>query len=422
MAIEEKIPTKIIPLRPKSRAQQGWHSFLSAWGKSVQAVLPTFLITRLTLLLLTYLAGVIFSAPADTSFPLTFNTVLYSWYHWDATRYLTIATQGYLSQEYTAYFPLYPTIVHMTSAILHQDPLFIGIVLSNLAFLGALTILYRFVTIEVDQETAQRCILYITIFPTAVLYFAAYAVSLFLLFVLAALYTLRRGMWWLAGLFGALATLTDFAGILLLIVFLHEFVCISIKVACHREKRQTISQWLTPLCATLLIPLALAIYAYALKYKLADPFAFLRFEDGTSRLHFPWTTPIAALHNLVSPSLYTFTAVHCLFELLILFFLLASLIFSCIDPAHLGKGRWSLILFMALMIIYSIVLPTMPGAMPSPYDPLPAIEISALASFAAFIPLARLGKQSWFHQGYLLLSLPLFTFMAIQLISNHWNV
>ena len=74
---------------------------------------------------------------------------------------------GLLGQEYVAYFPLYPAIVHTSSAILHQDPLIIGILISNLAFLGALMVLYRFVAKEFDQETAKRCILYITIFPTA---------------------------------------------------------------------------------------------------------------------------------------------------------------------------------------------------------------------------------------------------------------
>ena len=425
MAIEElaeqEITVKIIALRPKSHAQQGWRSFLTTWGRAAQAVLPTFLITRLVLLLLTYFAGVIFNAPPDTSFPLTFNTVFYSWYHWDATRYLTIATQGYLSQGYVAYFPLYPALVHTSSAILHQDPLIIGMLISNLAFLGALIVLYRFVTKEFDQETAKRCVLYITIFPTAALYFAAYAESLFLFFVLASFYTSRRGMWWLAGLFGALATLTDAAGILLLVVFLSELAFAARQKIFYKQMGQSLPSWLTPLCAILLIPLGLAIYAYALQKQLADPFAFLRFEDGTSRLHFPWTAPLAALHNIVNSSPYTFAAVHSLFELIILLLLLFLLISMFFGSKNLIRTYWNLILFMILMIIYSVVLPTMPGVIPSPYDPLPALQTGALATFAAFIALARLGKHPWFHQGYLLLSLPLFTFMTIQLLSNHWS-
>ena len=400
---------------------QGWHSFLTAWGKAALAVLPTFLTTRLVLLLLTYFAGIIFNVPPNTSFSLTFNTILYSWYHWDATRYLTIATQGYLSQGDVAYFPLYPAVVHTSSVILHQDPLIIGMLISNLAFLGALMVLYRLVTKEFDQEMAKRSVLYITIFPTAALFFAAYAESLFLLFVLASFYTLRRRMWWLAGLFGGLAALTDAAGILLLVVFLCEFGFTSRQRIQRKAQKQHNPPRLFSLCAALLIPLGLAIYAYALKKQLADPLAFLRFEDGTSRLHLPWTAPLAALHNIVNPSPYTFAAVHSLFELIILFLLLALLIFSCIGPERLARGRWSFILFMGLMIIYSVMLPTMPGAMPSPYDPLPAIQTGALGSFIAFIPLARLGRRPWFHQGYLLLSLPLLTFMAIQLISNHWS-
>ncbi len=407
---------QFVAIRP-----QGWSSFLTAWGKATLAVLPIFLTTRLVLLLLTYFAGVIFNIPPNTSFSLTFNTILYSWYHLDATRYLTIATQGYLSQGDVAYFPLYPAVVHTASTILHRDPLIIGMLISNLAFLGALMVLYRLVAREFDQEMAKRSVLYITIFPTAALFFTAYAESLFLLFVLASFYTLRQGMWWLAGLFGGLAALTDAAGILLLVVFLCEFGFTSRRKIQRKAQRQNIPPRLFSLCAALLIPLGLAIYAYALKKQLADPLAFLRFEDGTSRLRLPWTAPLAALHNMVNPSPYTFAAVHSLLELMILFLLLALLIFSCIGSERLGRDHWSLVLFMALMILYSVMLPTMPGAMPGPYDPLPAIETGALGTFVAFILLARLGRRPWFHQGYLLLSVPLFAFMAIQLISNHWN-
>jgi hypothetical protein len=205
-------------------------------------------------------------------------------------------------------------------------------------------------------------------------------------------------MWWLAGLFGGLATLTDAAGILLLFVLLHEFALTSHQKISYKRNRQNIVECFVPLGAALLIPLSLAIYAYALQKQLAAPLAFLNFEDGTTRLRFPWTAPLAALHNIVSPSPYTFAAVHSFFELSIL-----------------------LLLLLLLISIYSIVLPTMPGAMPNPYDPLPAIQTDALTMFVAFIPLALLGRRPWFHQGYLLLSLPLFTFMAIQIISNHWS-
>lgn len=423
MALEEEqeATLKIIALRPQNRALPGWRSFLIEWRRAALAVLPTFLTTRLALVLLTYFAGVIFNTTSNISFPLTFNTVVYSWYHWEATRYLTIATQGYLSKGYLAYFPLYPATVHTLSMILHQDPLIIGMLVSNLAFFAALMLLYRFVAKEFDQETAQRCVLYLTIFPTAALYFAAYAESLFLLFVLASFYTLRQRMWWLAGLFGGLATLTDAAGILLLIVLLCELVFASQQKLFSR-KRQTIPQWLVPLGATLLIPLSLAIYAYALQKQLANPLAFLRFEDGTSRWRFPWTAPLTALHNLVSPSPYTFAAVHSFFELSILSLLLFLLIYIAISQESLLRGYLNLIIFMALMIIYSVMLPTMPGAMPNPYDPLPAIQTTSLTTFVAFIPLALLGRRHpWFHQGYILLSLPLFTFIAIQLISNHWS-
>src|SRR5260370_32509779 len=241
--------------------------------------------------------------------------------------------------------------------------------ISNLGFLGALMVLYRLANKEFDQETAKPCVLYITIFPTAALFFAAYADSLFLLFVLASFYTLRWRMWWLAGLFGGLAALTDAAGILLLVVFLCEFGFTSRRRIQRKAQKQHNPPRLFSLCAALLIPLGLAIYAYALKKQLADPLAFLRFEDGTSRLHLPWTAPLAALHNIVNPSPYTFAAVHSLFELIILSLLLVLLIFSCISPERLARGHWCFILFIFLILTSPLILPPLPDPTPTRSSP-----------------------------------------------------
>jgi hypothetical protein len=36
--------------------------------------------------------------------------------------------------------------------------------------------------------------------------------------------------------------------------------------------------------------------------------------------------------------------------------------------------------------------------------------------------LARLGRNNWFHQTYLLLSLPMLAFFTLQFLTGHWTI
>src|SRR5437660_473412 len=91
---------------------QAWHAIAQPWWKATLAVLPTFLITRLIFILLTYFGGILFFVPNYSQNVLGFRDVLYTWYRWDAIRFITIATKGYISPDYAAFFPLYPELEH----------------------------------------------------------------------------------------------------------------------------------------------------------------------------------------------------------------------------------------------------------------------------------------------------------------------
>jgi Gpi18-like mannosyltransferase len=402
---------------PGVSVTEEWRRFLTTWGKAALAVLPTFLLTRLALLLLTYFAVISFTVPANSTFALQPQTIFYSWYHWDATRFLSIVTLGYPQPEMAAYFPLYPVLVQLFNKTLHLDLLLSGMLVSNLAFLAALIVLYRFGMIEFDEETAKRSVLYLTVFPTALFTFAADAAPLFLLFLLLSFYLLRRAHWWLAGLCGALAALSDAAGILLFVVFVCEFV----RQHDRTDLKARARAWL-PLCAALLIPLGLVVYTSALQHQFGLPLAFLRFQDGSSRVSTPWSTLFALLANLGSGSFFTFAGVHSLFELLLLALFITLAILSFLGPVRLRADQWPFSLFTLLMLFYTVILPVLPGTTRSTLDPLPTIQLTTLVSFTALMVLARLGKRAAFHQSYLLFALPLYAFLVLQLLSNHWSI
>jgi hypothetical protein len=136
----------------------------------------------------------------------------------DAAWYLSIATHGYSHADTSAaFFPLYPLAIRVVAWLPGVGPLAAAIVVSNLAFLGALVMLHGLSRLEgMSEEAARLTTLYIAIFPTAFFFLAPYSESLFLLLSVAAFWFARRDKWALAALLGALAALTRSLGVLLI--------------------------------------------------------------------------------------------------------------------------------------------------------------------------------------------------------------
>jgi hypothetical protein len=144
------------------------------------------------------------------------HNLVTAWQRYDANWFLGIATGGYLDGNGSAaFFPLYPLAIRFVSPILGGHPLAAAILISNAAYLGALTLLYRLTASEYDERIARRAVVYLAVFPTAFFFLAPYSESLFLLFAVAALWGARRGQWEVAGIAGALAAATRNIGILL---------------------------------------------------------------------------------------------------------------------------------------------------------------------------------------------------------------
>ena len=63
------------------------------------------------------------------------------------------------------------------------------------AFLGALTLLHRLVSLELGRPLARPVLLLLAVFPAALYFGAPYAESLFLLLAVGAFYAARTGRW-----------------------------------------------------------------------------------------------------------------------------------------------------------------------------------------------------------------------------------
>lgn len=136
---------------------------------------------------------------------------------WDGDWYVRAAREGYGEREATAAFwPFYPTLMdlgHRLTGLSHGT---VGVVVSNLLFLGALIVLLDYVRMVYGLEIASRSVWIAALSPMAFFFSAAYTESLFLLLTVGAMALAFSGRWTEAALLVVPAVLTRNSGILIL--------------------------------------------------------------------------------------------------------------------------------------------------------------------------------------------------------------
>jgi hypothetical protein len=143
---------------------------------------------------------------------------------WDSVWYLTIARTGYGGHvDRTAFFPLYPLMVRGVGFLTGSD-LVAGVLISAVAFVVALAVLYRLVALELDSELARLVVVLIAFCPMAYFFSAVYSESLFLALSVGCIWQARHGRWASAGLLGGLAAAARGSGIALVVPLLLLFL------------------------------------------------------------------------------------------------------------------------------------------------------------------------------------------------------
>ena len=161
--------------------------------------------------------------------------VLAIWNRWDAPHYLDVAVFGYRAVDngdligpngyrsvypgdlplYIVFYPLYPAFVGVLTKLSGQ-PLVSAFVVTTLASLFVLPLLYRVVRTDHSPGVAMRAAWFLIIFPTAYVLHIGYTESLFLALVLGSFLAAHNERWWLAGALGGLAALTRINGLILI--------------------------------------------------------------------------------------------------------------------------------------------------------------------------------------------------------------
>jgi hypothetical protein len=193
----------------------------------VRAVLPTFLSTRIGVLLVGLLAVGLFGFRAEAGPPwrLYENELLNLPARWDTGWYIGIAAEGYrwqparmAVQQNIAFFPAYPMLMRYVSLFLAREVMWTGVLIAWAAFLAALIYLFRFARDRLGDDTAGAAIALLACYPFALFFSTAYTEPLFLLTLVGACYHFERSELWKAAGWGLVAGLTRPNGCLLSVV------------------------------------------------------------------------------------------------------------------------------------------------------------------------------------------------------------
>ena len=281
-----------------NRASRRWPSLRSNLAKLILFALAS----RLLLLILAYVSlavtanqnilGLGFDTHYASQLKIPFGYADVSWYR-------DIALNGYEQRPFSAeghanwvFFPLWPLILRLCN-FLFSDMILPGMIISNILFLLALIYLYELIALDFDENIAMNTAVLTIIFPAAYYFLRPGPESFFLFSVAGSLFHARKEQWIIAGILGALATLSRSQGVLLLLPLL--FIYYQQYKRSNRHDKKALG--------LLLIPLSLISFMVHLYLLTGNPLASFEIQKPTgwdNNLSFPLA---AMLRYIVEPKL-----------------------------------------------------------------------------------------------------------------------
>lgn len=308
-----------------------------------------------------------FSTAEVSSFGLPYFRWI--WANFDGVSYMEIARSGYHYPNY-AYFPLYPFLIGVIRNYTIFRSISAGLIVSHVSLFISLFFLYKIALLDFNKRIAIGSILFLFAFPTAFFYGAVYADALYLLLSLVSFYSARKQQWFLAGIFGYLASLTRLVGIVLFFALLLEWYV----QKNHRGKpfRFLLKQLFREHAYFLfLIPLGIVSYGLYLQHNFGDFLLFQKAmkEWGQQQIVFPLQTAFryikifitarkdiiyfVAMIEFISTitylllALYTFLKVRMSYGLL----MLLTLLISTFTGTFQSMPRYMLHLFPGFIVL-----------------------------------------------------------------------
>lgn len=327
----------------------------------------------------------------------------FAWANFDGEHYLSIAIFGYKSLE-QAFFPNYPLLISffskpgsadfMTSLV---NSIVVGLIISNISFVLSLIFLWELIKIDFSKKIAYLTIILILIFPTSFYFGAVYNESLFLLLAVLSFYSARKGNWFLAGGFGAIASATRVFGVLLLPALLIE--------AWQQKISFSKFFWI------FLIPLGLGTYTWYLNNSVGDPIAFYHFQKLVGEQHQSGIITLPQVYFRYIKMLATTGIQNPIFQTIVLEFFVGVTFFVLPIYGYLKKIRLSYLVFAML----SFLAPTIQGSFSSTPRYVVVLFPSFLAAALWIVKLPKLIRLS-----ILFLSFLIFVIETALFLRGYW--
>ncbi|MBM3129826.1 MAG: hypothetical protein FJ009_14535 [Chloroflexi bacterium] len=326
------------------------------------------------------------------------NLLLSVWQRFDTNWYLKIARAGYADAGSAVYFPLYPLLIR-TASVLVGDPLFAALLISNLALVGALAMLYRLSEALIGTAGARRAVAYWLFFPTAFFLQTAYTESLFLFLTLATFDFARRDKWLLAALCGALAALTRLQGVLLVIPLAVWGFRFQVSGSRFEVQDSRLAHYVSRFAPLLLIPFATFAFLALTNLSLIASYE----SELHARFVLPSDNLLAALTLLVDGRASFVDALNLLTTLLFGAMLIA--VWRALPREY---GVYALLMYLAPLFRMTTT------------QPLVSMDRYALAIFPAFIVLGARGQNAWVNRAIVYLAFPLQLYLSAQFVLWGW--
>jgi hypothetical protein len=232
------------------------------------------------------------------------------WYRWDAGFYATVATEGFdwvntgeLSGD-MAFLPLYPALVRVVmnatgctfSPYLSTCATVSGLLVSNLALLGAAWLLYDLTRRRFNRRVALLTALFLLLSPNSIFLSGVYTESLFLLLTIATFWLLEHNRFGAAIVIASCAALTRSVGFALALPLLWHIW--TLHGQAQTELTQRLRAVLTDRRAYLALLPVLIFSGYVLLagVSVGDPLAYFKsyqvvWQRDVTRA--PWQTLLA---------------------------------------------------------------------------------------------------------------------------------
>ncbi len=319
------------------------------------------------------------------------NVLLAVWQRFDTNWFLAIASRGYAADGSTVYLPIYPLLIRVVTALIGKAML-AAMLVSNLALFGSLVLFYRLTAQLFDEPSARRTVIYLLVFPTGFILFAAYTESLFLFFTLASFTYATRERWWLGSIFAALAALTRLQGVLLMV----PLVMILWQSVRHMPH---ITHHVSRALPLLLIPLATTTFLAFTNLSLIASYE--------SQLHARFVMPWDNVSGMLALILQGQASFVDMLNLLVTVLLAIMLMMMW---RHLPRAyNWfALLMFLAPLFRMTTT------------QPLVSMMRYALALFPMWMMWGAWGKNAWVNRAVLYLSFPLQLFLIAQFVLWGW--